>query len=235
MTNNCQILCIFCLQLTSSLRAAITSVRSVPQDVLFSAGFVLDLCLLQWVLKWNTSNQFLLSWNVYQLSACWIWIWYKDAFVCIVHGNTSGLMYLASWQEAFPVCGRILLLRLIYGCLGAVSCHLFRGKKKKIKAWSCIQKQSKLVLESWGFMWMYRKASSWGNKVTCQSRQLFAIANCFSNGFVTCRILILVPRWQQLWFLIPWGCLMSRHTFSGGRTKTETRVVTLLLMTKIQA
>lgn len=130
MTNNCQILCIFCLQLTSSLRAAITSVRSVPQDVLFSAGFVLDLCLLQWVLKWNTSNQFLLSWNVYQLSACWIWIWYKDAFVCIVHGNTSGLMYLASWQEAFPVCGRILLLRLIYGCLGAVSCHLFRGKKK---------------------------------------------------------------------------------------------------------
>lgn len=46
------------------------------------------------------------------------------------------LVYLALWQEAFQVCGRILLLGLIHGCLGAVSCHLFR---KKIMAWSCIQ------------------------------------------------------------------------------------------------
>lgn len=62
---------------------------------------------------------------------------------------------------------------------------IFLGKN--VMAWSHSQEQSKLVLESWRFMWMYSTTSTRGSKVTCQSRQLFAFANYFSSGFVTHR------------------------------------------------
>lgn len=184
-TNSCQMLWIICLQLTSSFSAAITSVRSVPQDILFSAGFVLDLCFLQWVLKLNTSIKFLFILEC-QLSASWIWMWYKDAFVLFMEIPLF-LMYLALWQEAFQVRGWTLLFRLIYGLLSAVSYHLFRKKCNSLISQPRAKQASVRILKIYVNV---QHSFTWGSKVTCQSRQLFAFANCFSSGFVTHRVFL---------------------------------------------
>lgn len=110
---------------------------------------------------------------------------------------------------------------------------IFLGKN--VMAWSHSQEQSKLVLESWRFMWMYSTTSTWGSKVTCQSRQLFAFADCFNSSFVTLSffIFLLVPLWQKLWVLAQLEFLhVSRHPCSGGRSLC-TNPVALLQVTKM--
>lgn len=89
---------------------------------------------------------------------------------------------------------------------------------KNVMAWSHSQEQGKLVLECWRFMWVYSTTSTWGSKVTCQSRQLFTFASCFSSELVTHGFFLLVPLWQELWVLTRWEFFhVSGYPCSGGR------------------
>lgn len=104
---------------------------------------------------------------------------------------------------------------------------------KNVMAWSHSQEQGKLVLECWRFMWVYSTTSTWGSKVTCQSRQLFAFASCFSSELVTHGFFLLVPLWQELWVLTRWEFFSCFRISLLWWKSLSTNSVTLLQVTKV--
>lgn len=130
-------------------------------------------------------TSFCSSWSVYQLSACQIWMWYKDAFVLFMEIPLF-LMCLALWQEAFQVHSWTLLFRLIYGLLSAVSCHLFRKKCNGLISQPRARQASVRMLKIYVSVqhnFHLRKQGDLPEQAAVRFCKLFQLWNCYSWVF----------------------------------------------------
>lgn len=210
MTDSCQILCIICLQLTSSFNAAIISVRSVSQDIFFCR-----LCL--------GSLFSIVSFKIKYFKPVSVHLGMFISSVPVEFGRDTKmllsvlfmeiplfLMYLASWQEAFWVRGWILLFRLIYGRLGADSCHLFRKKFNGLISHPRAKQASVRILKIYVDVqknFHLRKQGDLPEQTAIHFRILSAM------NLLLVVFFLMEPLWQQLCSLTPWELLSVEANF----------------------